>query len=73
MEGGGGVALEGIGEPLFHLKQLWVFPKIVVLQNRWFVMETPIKMDDLIVPLFSETSKCMKKVVRRNCGNAADD
>ena len=65
--------MEGIGEPLCHLKQMWVFPKTVVLQNRWFVMENPIKMDDLGVPLFSETSKCMKKVVRRNGGNAADD
>ena len=34
---------------------IWVFPKIVVPQNPWFIMETPIKMDDLGVPLFSET------------------
>ena len=35
-----------------------MFPKIGVPQNRRFIMENPIKMDDLGVPLFSETPTC---------------
>ena len=50
--GGGGVATRDTGTR----EHIWLFPKIVVPQNGWFIMENPIKMDDLGVPLFLETS-----------------
>ena len=34
--------------------KMWVFPKIGVPQNGWFIRENSIKMDDLGVPLFLE-------------------
>ena len=33
---------------------IWLFLKIGVPQNGWFIMENPIKMDDLGIPLFLE-------------------
>ena len=42
---------------LNHLlaKNIWMFPKIGVPENGWFIVGNPIKMDDLGVPLFLET------------------
>ena len=45
--GGGWGSCEYTYVPVLIYIYIWVFPKIGVPQNGWFIIENPIKMDDL--------------------------
>ena len=47
-----------------------MFPKIGIPQNGWFLMENPIKMDYLRVPLFLETPTW---ILRANTKKSLED
>ena len=49
--------------PGFESSNIWVFPNIGVPQNGWSIIENPIEIDDLGVPLFLETSKYVFYIV----------
>jgi len=48
---------------------MWVFPKIGIPQNGWFIMEIPMKLDDLGVPLFWKPP-CHVDINGSRCGRS---
>ena len=49
------------------LEASWVFPKIGVPQNGWFVMENPIKMDDLGDTIIFGNTQLMPRYLKWCC------
>ena len=52
-----GLSVETVmsGARVLLVRIMWVFPKIMVPQNGWFIRENPIKMDDLGTPILGNT------------------